>query len=730
MNEKERSSELRSYIARIAPEGGLERLADDEGALESMAPARPGGAPEPEKARARQALRRLAAGEDLGDADRFVVEAIILPEGRPVLDVVGGTYTAPADGLWAHLGNEQARRSIESALRSVGRVELPNEPRIPFGGTGFVVGPDLLMTNRHVAELFCDGLGVRQLLFRSGQSAGVDFKRERGSTDPVVLDVTEVVMVHPFWDMSLLRVAGLTSAQAPLRLSVADPEELAGRDVAILGYPAFDWRNDADLQNRIFGGVYNIKRLQPGKVGGRETVRSFGNDVSAITHDASTLGGNSGSAVVDLGSGEVLGLHFAGKYRKANWAVPMRELARDSFVVDRGLAFTGRVGGGPVPWLRRWQEADADEQASGARPVAAAPHPGASAGRASTPLRIDTGAAVWTIPLEVTVRLGAPMRGGAAASTVAVDEAEVEKPKTLPDPDYAQRKGYDPAFLGHGHEVPLPWLSDAQFADVAFNLEVASQRHVLKYHHFSVVMNGKRRVAFFTAVNIDGNQEMDIDRDLFTDTWSVDPRIADDTYLDNEYYRNVGDDVNPLDRGHLVRRLDPCWGASEAEVLRAHHDTFHWTNSSPQHERYNRNKTTWGGVEDHILHGANNNGLKVCVFTGPVLKQNDPVYTTPTGLDLKMPMKYWKVVVMVKPDGNLSATGFVISQRALIEDMIEFAFTDAFEQFQTTLKSIEEMTGLTFRGLDGADPLEALHEAAGGEAPRIPLTSLRSVVTE
>jgi len=53
------------------------------------------------------------------------------------------------------------------------------------------------------------------------------------------------------------------------------PEDLLGEDVAVIGYPAprvqlsFDPRNDTNLQNSVFGGVYNIKRLQPGKIGER-----------------------------------------------------------------------------------------------------------------------------------------------------------------------------------------------------------------------------------------------------------------------------------------------------------------------------------------------------------------------------------------------------------------------------------------------------------------------------
>ena len=62
-----------------------------------------------------------------------------------------------------------------------------------------------------------------------------------------------------------------------------------------------------------------------------------------MTHDSSTLGGNSGSAVIDVATGTVIGLHFAGEYLKANYAVPTYELARDRRVADAGLNFQGSV---------------------------------------------------------------------------------------------------------------------------------------------------------------------------------------------------------------------------------------------------------------------------------------------------------------------------------------------------------------------------------------------------
>ncbi len=126
-------------------------------------------------------------------------------------------------------------------------------------------------------------------------------------------------------------------------------------DVAVVGFPAFDYRNAPEVQDRVFNRTYNIKRLLPGKTIGRRDFSSFGKTVSALAHDASTLGGASGSAVIDPASGSLVGLHFAGV---TNYAVPAWELACDSRIVDAGVRFLGP----PAPdrevttkWCQGWK---------------------------------------------------------------------------------------------------------------------------------------------------------------------------------------------------------------------------------------------------------------------------------------------------------------------------------------------------------------------------------------
>ncbi len=349
----EHTGRLKSYLDRILPSSSLESMADEGVSFERVA-AGSTLPPNVEKI-TRSAVEKLALDRELDRDEQFALEAIIIPDKRPAIDIVDGDFRIGHD-LWKHFDTDAALHDrIRKVIPSIGRIELPDHPSLPYGGTGFVVGADLIMTNRHVAEIFATGLGIRGLTFLSGAKAGVDFRRERDRDGSTYLDVTNVVMIHPYWDMALLRVSRLAPEQAPLELSIRDPDDLLNSEVAVIGYPAFDVRNDAKVQDQVFGGAYNVKRLQPGKLGVRDDVPSFGKRVSAATHDSSTLGGNSGSAVIDPRTGQVVALHFAGVYLKANYGVPSSQLACDGRVIDAGVTFEPGAASRPAlsgPWWK------------------------------------------------------------------------------------------------------------------------------------------------------------------------------------------------------------------------------------------------------------------------------------------------------------------------------------------------------------------------------------------
>ena len=184
-------------------------------------------------------------------------------------------------------------------------------------------------------------------------------------------------------------------------------------------------------------------------------------------------------------------------------------------------------------------------------------------------------------------------------------------------------------------------------------------------------MHRTRALALFTAVNIDGKLARRPTRE--SDRWFLDPRLPADEQTGEAVYRD-----NPLDRGHLVRRLDPAWG-TEALAKAANDDTFHFTNARPQHHDFNAGHTLWAGLEDYVLGNADNADLAVSVLTGPVLAADDDRYR-----GVQLPRQFWKVVAMVKRSGALSVTGYLLSQAALLDELesdSEFSY-GAYRTFQ------------------------------------------------
>jgi endonuclease G, mitochondrial len=259
------------------------------------------------------------------------------------------------------------------------------------------------------------------------------------------------------------------------------------------------------------------------------------------------------------------------------------------------------------------------------------------------------------------------------------------------DPDYSGRGGYDPAFLRHALPLPVPDEEEAAVASAE-----------LRYHHFSVVMHRTRRLALFTACNIDGKLSRRPTRE--SDRWILDPRLPEDEQTGEAVYRD-----NPLDRGHLVRRLDPAWGTSEAQVKAANDDTFHFTNCTPQHHSFNAGQTLWAGLEDYVLDNADDEDLRVSVLTGPVLADDDDAYR-----GVQLPRQYWKIAAMVKRSGDLSVTGYLLSQESLLVGLrtraAEFSY-GAYRTFQVPVRRIGELTGLGLAPHIEADPLARVRAA-------------------
>jgi DNA/RNA endonuclease G (NUC1) len=375
-----------------------------------------------------------------------------------------------------------------------------------------------------------------------------------------------------------------------------------------------------------------------------------------------------------------------------------------------------RAGPSDTPFARPVEAAPGDSGRSVSPPAeptrAKVPTAPADTGPAPAPRPGSTTAAVSpggdvvvTIPLQISIRFGAnsEVTVGTAPSVGAPSSAgpspAAAPPGGVPfaisiEPDYGNREGYDPEFLGgDSQRVPLPELSATQESDAAVvrDPEPGESPYELKYHHFSVVANAKRRLAFFTAVNIDGRLHKKAELPRERDKWFYDPRLDSALQVGNDFY------AKPFDRGHLVRRLDPAWGRTVRVAKVANDDTYHWTNCSPQHERFNEGKNVWAGLEDYLLNKATGERKRLVVFTGPVFTTHDPEYQ-----GVKVPKQFWKVAVVARPNGRLAALGFLVTQDALIADLV-FDPAAVAKTYQTSVRKIEKLTGLDFGVLRDKD---------------------------
>ena len=374
------------------------------------------------------------------------VRNIVLRVGRPVLAIVGNAprldFKDSESAVWrARL--QSSAPLLKRAAQAVGRIEVTGLPGFSFVGTGWLVDKNTVVTNRHVALAFARRTGAR-FTFKQGSrarpmTAAIDFLEETGRLAEREFAIVEILHIEDETgpDFALLRVenrSGIHTLAPPIALaaSAVKPEQ----QVAVIGYPARDNRvPDAQLMQSIFGDVYDKKRLAPGQVTrARQDV---------VFHDCSTLGGNSGSVVLDLATGQAVGLHFAGRFLEANYAVPAAVVAAR---LEQALR--------PKP----------------GRPPGRPPHavsPGKPGGAKPTPAGIGGG-----------------------------PELIIE---SVPA-DYVGRAGYDPAFVGP--KVPLPVVKNKK--DVLTFPWKGRQESVLTYEHFSVVMSRSRRLCIYSACNIDG----------------------------------------------------------------------------------------------------------------------------------------------------------------------------------------------------------------------------------
>lgn len=310
---------------------------------------------------AEEVVTTLATGASPGRRSaqmlRATTEAIVLLTGRPALRIVKGMIDPddPQLGDWAaSLG--PARNALKPLFDAVGRIDVKTVDGQVHVGTGTVIGKGLVMTNRHVIDVFAEPMpaaGGKQRFLLNGE-VSICFD-EAARDDTRRFAVKSIVTagrarIGPYVDLAKLDVAILevettnkagkalpkAAGRAPLMIGAG-----AKSNLIVAGYPAPPPREAAidpdtgkvstaiwDRFFELFGDDYSIKYVSPGRILNQPGSVSGDAVGWAFSHDATTLGGNSGSAILSLHAPYgVGGLHFGGEVLRQNLAHDLATVA-------------------------------------------------------------------------------------------------------------------------------------------------------------------------------------------------------------------------------------------------------------------------------------------------------------------------------------------------------------------------------------------------------------------
>ena len=367
------------------------------------------------------------AGQIRRDPRDLALETIVNRE-RPVLFVRDGKFdTTEVTALGPEAVElvdrmKQQGSNLFSVLPLIGRIDVVNFPG-DFVGTGWFVDTDIVVTNRHVASLVARWDGRKFVFSRgiAGQTIESSWCNAHEFDDLApdanrIFKVTEVLYIEPdsgSHDIAFLKVARTTDGRGPAFIPVAPTDAAAEMPVCVIGYPARAPRRvipNQDLMKQLYRDRFDVKRAAPGFTSGI--------DRGSTTHDCTTLGGNSGSAVLDLATGVAVGLHYAGIYEEDNFAV--RASVLTDYIKRKRWNSPPIIETGLTPATTPTTAAPVSSAV--AQPAAAAASTtGAAAGGASVTI---------TIPVTLTLNVGTPqtsvaqggvaVQGGVAGQTSGV----------------------------------------------------------------------------------------------------------------------------------------------------------------------------------------------------------------------------------------------------------------------------------------------------------------------
>lgn len=292
---------------------------------------------------ARDAIAVVNGREEVNPYSLVDIEEVIMALTRPVWVLCAGTPWVGEDlEGWSSYVNSFISRH-PNVVASVGRLEISPirngkelDPRVI--GTAFAVSDRMVVTNFHVLKEFALQDGNRWRIYgdtRVRWNRSGEYKNCKNRTPDSHVRIIEVLNTGAGKETEDWAVLRTEEAIAPHVVPAVSPASVAsGQRIAVIGYPGEPPDTKLATKDKVFKApdgqdpAFKIKRISPGSL-------EEGSDLArSLTYNSNTTPVSSGSLVVRLKDGAVIGLHWGGRHFQAtgqvvaNYAVGSARLAK------------------------------------------------------------------------------------------------------------------------------------------------------------------------------------------------------------------------------------------------------------------------------------------------------------------------------------------------------------------------------------------------------------------
>jgi endonuclease G len=591
--------------------------------------------------------------------------------------------------------------------KSVGRIYYIDKTyNKPAAATGFLITPDLVITNHHV--LF-DMTMITNPVIQFNYEFGIDGNEEK----EVVFRLDPKKYFHSSKELDFAIIGVETLDQTRMK-NISEFGYLPlngnlgkagiGDFITIIQHPEGSWKQISMRENKILSK----------------------DDPTMLLYECDTSKGTSGSPGFN-DQWQIIAMHSTGVAKKdadgdyidsenkkilpVNGAIDASRIIWTSNAGIRVSSIVGYLTNSKERYnryiVRLFEKTYTDSRELVSLSFPNLPGSGLQPTNAANELSLATSQnkPVAQPPITINISLnGGPGLPNDYAVTVSKEQGAaqrelqnaIDEERSVKDMDYSDRAGFNEHFLDR--KISMPKLNASLIKKTA-RLLANNKEFTIRYANFSTIQHAVRKQPIVSAVNVDGSKKIK-EATGGSISWIKDNRLSLDEQLSNPWYSGSG-----FDKGHMSRREDAEWGEDLEEAQFRSRDTFHLTNCCPQVPALNQSKRQglWGKLEIEILeNGARDEeyNQKICVFNGPIFKDGDPVYR-----GIQVPMVFWKIVLWKNKKGKLLATAFKLSQEDLVDDIAfeEILFNQIMVEHQCSIAWIEKQTELTFAELRAID---------------------------